>query len=227
LYELYIANKNYSSWSLRPWVLLRELKIAFQEHLIPFGHESKWKEFRKVSSSGMVPCLVDGATTVWDSLAIAEYLAERHDSIWPLDSAARTWARCAASEMHSGFGELRGQCSMTCGLRVRLHAISAPLERDIARLSALWNDGLNRFGGPYLAGSAFTAVDAFFAPVAFRIQTYGLKLDPVATAYSDRLLSLRAMREWYADALKETMRDAPHEEDMRRVGVVLEDLRAK
>ena len=227
MYELYIANKNYSSWSLRPWVLMRELKLAFQEHLIPFGDDAKWKEFRKISSRGMVPCLVDGATVVWDSLAIAEYLAERHNSIWPADSPARTWARCAAAEMHSGFSELRGQCSMTCGLRVRLHAISAPLERDVARLGALWNDGLNRFAGPYLAGSAFTAVDAFFAPVAFRIQTYGLKLDPVASAYSERLLSLRSMREWYADALKETLRDAPHEEDMRRVGVVLEDLRAK
>jgi len=227
LYELYIANKNYSSWSLRPWILMRELKIAFTEHLVPFGQEAKWKEFRKISPSGTVPCLVEGDTAVWDSLAITEYLAERHDSIWPAASAARTWARCAAAEMHSGFGALRGQCSMTCGLRIRLHAISAPLERDVARLNALWKDGLNRFGGPYLAGSAITAVDAFFAPVTFRIQTYGLKLDPVAAAYSDRLLSLRSMREWYTDALSETLRDAPHDDEMPRVGIVLEDLRAK
>jgi glutathione S-transferase len=227
MYDLYIANKNYSSWSLRPWVLMRELKIAFQEHLVPFGQESSWQRFREISPSGKVPCLVDGVTVVWDSLAIAEYLAESHDVVWPGQRAARAWARSAAAEMHSGFGELRGHCSMTCGVRLRLNEIPPALERDIARLSALWNEGLRRFGGPYLAGGAFTAVDAFFAPVAFRVQTYGLVLDPTAAAYSARLLGLRAMREWYDDALKETLRDVPHEEDMARVGKVLQDLRAK
>jgi glutathione S-transferase len=227
MYDLYIANKNYSSWSLRSWVLMRELKIAFQEHLLFFGQEPSWQGFRKISPSGKVPCLVDGATVVWDSLSIAEYLAERHDMVWPAQPAARAWARSAAAEMHSGFGDLRGICSMTCGLRVRLNEIPAPLERDIARVGALWNDGLHRFGGPYLAGGAFTAVDAFFAPVAFRVQTYGLPLDAAAAAYSDRLLGLRAMREWYTDALKETLRDEPHEADTLLVGKVLEDLRAK
>ena len=226
MYDLYIANKNYSSWSLRPWVLMRELKIAFREHLVPFGDESGWENFRKISPSGKVPCLVDGQTVVWDSLAIAEYLAERENNVWPDQSGARAWARSASAEMHSGFGELRSRCSMTCGQRIRLHEFPAPLELDVARVGTLWNDGLRRFGGPFLAGHAFTAVDAFFAPVAFRVQSYGLTLDAAAKGYVDRLLDTRAMREWYADALKETLRDQPHEDDALRIGTVLEDLRA-
>jgi glutathione S-transferase len=227
MYDLYIANKNYSSWSLRPWVLMRELEIAFREHLLPFGQESTWREYRKISPSGKVPCLVDGDTVVWDSLAIAEYLAERQPAVWPVDGCARAWARSAAAEMHSGFGELRRRCSMSCGQRVRLNEHPAALESDVARLGALWNDGLRRFGGPFLAGKAFTAVDAFYAPVAFRIQTYGLTLDTAAAAYAQRLRDTRAMREWYGDALKETVRDEPHEEEISRMGKVLEDLRAK
>jgi glutathione S-transferase len=226
MYELYIANKNYSSWSLRPWVLMRELGIPFREHLLPFGQEASWQSYRKISPSGKVPCLVDGDTVVWDSLAIAEYLAEEHHAVWPKQAAARAWARSAAAEMHSGFSELRSRCSMTCGQRVRLNEMPAALAREIARLGGLWNDGLRRFGGPFLAGEAFTAADAFYAPVAFRVRTYGLALDAPAAAYADRLLGTRAMREWYADALKETLRDPPHEDDVVRLGTVLEDLRA-
>jgi len=227
MYDLYIANKNYSSWSLRPWVLMRELEIAFREHLLPFGEESSWHDYRKISPSGKVPCLVDGDTVVWDSLAIMEYLAERHATVWPVSAGARAWARSAAAEMHSGFGELRGRCSMSCGLRVRLREFPAALERELARLNTLWNDGLRRFGGPFLAGGAFTAVDAFYAPVAFRIQSYGLSLDPAAAAYAGRLLGLGAMREWYAAALEETLRDPPHDEEISQLGDVLEDLRAQ
>jgi glutathione S-transferase len=227
MYELYIANKNYSSWSLRPWVLMRELEIAFREHLVPFGQEASWHNYRKISPSGKVPCLIDGDTVVWDSLAIAEYLAERHAAVWPVRVGARAWARSAAAEMHSGFTELRGRCSMSCGVRVRLKDFPAALESDLARLGALWNDGLRRFGGPFLAGDAFTAVDAFYAPVAFRLQSYGLSLDPAAAAYAERLLNTRAMREWYADALEETLRDPPHDDEISQVGQVLEDLRAQ
>jgi glutathione S-transferase len=161
MYELYIANKNYSSWSLRAWVLMRELEIAFREHLVPFGQESSWQSYRRISPSGKVPCLIDGDIVVWDSLAIAEYLAERHDAVWPAQAGARAWARSAAAEMHSGFSELRSRCSMSCGLRIRLDEFPAALERDVARLGTLWNEGLRRFGGPFLAGAAFTAVDAF------------------------------------------------------------------
>ncbi len=226
MYELYIANKNYSSWSLRPWVLMRELAIPFGEHLLRFGNASTWDRYREVVPSGKVPALVDGATTIWDSLAIAEYLAERHAGVWPAHSSARAWARSAAAEMHSGFGELRNRCSMSCGITVRLHESPPALERDIARLSALWNEGLARFGGPFLAGDAFGAVDAFFAPVAFRVRTYGLLLDETAGQYAARLLNLASMRAWYADALAETFRDVPHEAETLQMGTILSDLRS-
>ncbi len=226
MYELYIANKNYSSWSLRPWALLRELQIPFTERLLIFGSTPAWDQFRKISPSGTVPCLIDGATTVWESLAIAEYLAERHDGVWPVNPQARAWARSASAEMHAGFSELRKRCSMSCGVRVRLFEFPAALERDVARIASLWNDGLARFGGPFLAGPAFTAVDAFYAPVAFRIQTYGLDLDEHAARYADRLLATGSLRTWYADALRETSRDEPHEAEMLQVGRLVSDHRA-
>ena len=166
LYDLYIANKNYSSWSLRPWVLMRELKIPFTEHSLVFGDAPSWEAYRKISPSGKVPCLMDGEIVVWDSCAIVDYLAEQIPAVWPTSRTARAWARSAAAEMHSGFADLRNCCSMSCGIRVRLRESPAGLERDIGRLGALWEDGLARFGGPYLAGGEFTAVDAFFAPVA-------------------------------------------------------------
>jgi len=173
-----------------------------------------------------VPCLVDGAITVWDSLAITEYVAEAHPQVWPTDKAARAFARCAAAEMHSGFMALRTQCGMNCGIRVKLHRVDDALKNDLGRLNALWNDGLQRFGGPFLAGAKFTAADAFFAPVAFRIQTYAPPLDDAANAYAQRLLALPSMREWYADALKETWRHAAHENEVAEWGAVTEDLRA-
>jgi glutathione S-transferase len=227
MYDLYIANKNYSSWSLRPWVLMRELKIPFAEHLVPFGDAPSWESYRTISPTGKVPCLIDGPTVVWDSLAIVEYLAEKHAAVWPANAAARAWARSAAAEMHSGFNELRNRCSMTCGVRLRLKEFPPALEQETVRLAALWNDGLRRFGGPFLAGDAFTAVDAFFAPVAFRIRSYGLALEPAAGAYGVRLLAIRAMREWYSDALQEKFRDQPHEEEILRSSDVIEDLRAR
>ena len=226
MYQLYIANKNYSSWSLRPWVLMRELGIAFEERFVTFDSDGSFAKFRSFSPSGKVPCLQDADTTVWDSLAITEYLAERHQGVWPSDAKARAWARSAAAEMHSGFGVLRDRCTMNCGIRVRLFEMPAALKQDLARLSELWGEGLRRFGGPYLAGERFSAVDAFFAPVAFRIQTYGLELEPHANTYAARLLELASMQEWYADALAETERDWPHEEEAKAVGTWLADFRA-
>ena len=225
MYELYIANKNYSSWSLRPWVLMREAGIEFTEHLIPFGHDG-WESFRALSPSGKVPCLVDGTTVVWDSLAIVEYLAEGHRGVWPLEGAPRAFARSAAAEMHSGFTELRNRCSMSCGVRMRLHETPQALKRDIARIDTLWGEGLSRFGGPFLAGRSFTAVDAFYAPVAFRVQTYRLVLGPQAAAYAERLLDLPAMKSWYGAALGETFRDEPHEVEILQAAELVEDLRA-
>ncbi len=226
MYTLHIANKNYSSWSLRPWVLMRELAIEFSEHLVPFHRAADWAGLRRISPNGKVPCLIDGDTTVWESLAIVEYLAERHAGVWAAEGRARAWSRSAAAEMHAGFGELRNVCSMSCGVRVRLHSVTAALSADLNRMAALWNDGLRRFGGPFLAGAAFSAVDAFFAPVAFRIQTYGLQLDPQAQAYASRLLARETMRGWYAAGIAEPWRDAPHDEEIARSGTIVQDLRA-
>lgn len=228
MYTLYIANKNYSSWSLRPWILLTELGIPFDEKLVPFlgGTSSSWDAFRNFSPTGKVPCLHDGDTVVWESLAIAEYIAESHPRVWPSDARARAWARSAASEMHAGFQSLRSQCPMNCGIRMRLREISPALLRDVDRMQELWNEGLQRFGGPFLAGHAFTAVDAFYAPVTFRIQSYQLSIDGVCGAYVQRMLALPSMRRWYDDALRETWRDADHERETLQQGVLLEDLRA-
>lgn len=227
MYELYIGNKNYSSWSLRPWLLLVERGIAFQEHQVALQEGSSWEAFRPFAPNGKVPCLRDGELVVWDSLAIVEYLAERHPGVWPGDPAARAWARCAAAEMHSGFSALRGTCPMNCAVRVQLHGIDAPLQRDLERLAELWNEGLARFGGPFLAGAAFSAVDAFFAPVAWRILSYDLPLDDNSLAYAQRLRELPGMQRWYAAALTETVRLQGSEDTARRVGRVREDLRAQ
>ena len=226
MYTLYIANKNYSSWSLRPWVLMKTLGIPFEERLQVFQEGSNWEPFRQFSPVGLVPCLHDGSTVVWDSLGIAEYLAERHPGVWPADSAARAFARCAAAEMHAGFAVLRNICTMNCGLRIRLKEISPALQRNLDRVGELWNEGLQRFGGPFLAGPSFTAVDAFYAPVGFRVQTYDLKLSGAANSYASRLLALPAMRSWYAAALQEPWREQAHEAEATGVGTVLQDLRA-
>jgi glutathione S-transferase len=224
MYILHIGNKNYSSWSLRPWILMRERGIAFTERLHVFGAGFNAREEAK-SPSGRVPVLHDGDRVVWDSLAIAEYLAERHPGVWPKDDAARAWARSAAAEMHSSFGTLRNDCSMSCGVRMKLNAVSEALRQDIARLDALWADGLKRWGGPFLAGKEFSAVDAFFCPVAFRYQTYGFELSAPARDYAQRLLALPGMREWYAAALKEPWRDAAHEQEVLQHAKVTQDLR--
>lgn len=224
--ELVVANRNYSSWSLRPWVLMRTLGIPFEETLVPFPGGDSHALYKPLSPNGRVPCLVDGDLRVWDSLAIVEYLAERHAGVWPADTAARAFARSAAAEMHSSFGTLRDVCTMNCGLRIRLHERSAALERDVARIAEIWTEGLARFGGPFLAGPAFTALDAFYAPVAFRAQTYGLIFGPEADAYAARLLALPAVREWYEAALAEPFREEGHEAEARAAGEWLEDFRA-
>lgn len=203
-YTLYIGNKNYSTWSLRAWVLMRALGIRFAEQQVWLYLSQTAAQIRRVSPSGRVPCLHDGATLVWDTLAITEYLAERHAGVWPADALARAWARSAAAEMHAGFAPLRDELSMDVCLR-RPHAPSLAAAADIARIVALWREGRARFGhaGDFLCG-AFSAVDAFWCPVAFRFQTYGVALDGVAAAYGRALLALPAMQEWAAAAALET-----------------------
>ncbi|MEO8016240.1 MAG: glutathione S-transferase family protein [Pseudomonadota bacterium] len=226
MFELFIGNKNYSSWSLRPWVLMRELNVPFRETLVPFGGAQNPDVFRSFSPTGKVPALVDGNITVWDSLAITEYVGERHAGVWPAEAAARAWARSAAAEMHSGFQALRNACAMNCGIRVTLESTAAPLVRDLARLEELWADGIGRFGGPFLTGTGFCAADAFFAPIAFRVQTYEPPLNAGARRYAAHLLALQSMKDWYAAALRETWRDEEHEIEARALGQWREDLRA-
>jgi glutathione S-transferase len=224
-YRLFITNKNYSSWSLRAWMLMRALDIAFEEVLTPLRDGPNWQEFRRFSPNGRVPCLHHGQRVVWDSLAITEYLAERHDSVWPIEPDARAWARCAASEMHSGFGALRERCSMTCGQRVELREFGETLAADVHRIDEIWTEGPERFGGPWLAGPDFCAADAFYAPVAFRVQTYDLPLGDRARRYLGQLLGHPDMQAWYEAALAEPWREAVHEHDVARAGVSVADYR--
>ena len=226
MYDLYIGNKNYSSWSVRPHVLMTALSIPFTEHLVPFHDEAAWAEHRKRSPNGLVPLLIDDGLVVWDSFAIAEYLAERHDGVWPKDAEARAFARCAAAEMHSGFFQLRNVCGMNIGIRVTLKPeAEARIAKDVARLEELWAEGLDRFGGPYLGGDAFTAVDAFFCPVAFRIQSFGIKVSDKAMAYVKTLLGHPAMVAWYKAGIAETFRDWPHEDEWAEFATLDEDFR--
>ncbi len=222
MYTLHIGNKNYSSWSLRPWLLMQQLEIPFEEVLHVFNQE----DFSRFSPTARVPCLEDGERLIWDSLAIVEYLAENHPAVWPWNKVERAWARSAAAEMHAGFSALRDCCSMSCGVRVRLFEQSETLLKDVQRLDQLWCNGLTQFGGPYLAGEIFTAVDAFYAPMAFRQQSFNFQLSEQAMAYSQRLLELPAMQAWYEAAIAETWRDEPHDNLIRTRGEITQDFRA-
>ncbi|GLR47465.1 glutathione S-transferase family protein [Sphingomonas astaxanthinifaciens] len=223
--KLVIANKNYSSWSLRPWVLMTALGIPFEEEQVPFAGLDNYDEFRRFSPSGQVPVLIDGARTIWDSLAITLYLGERFPAVWPSDADARAWAMCAAAEMHGGFSALRSDCCMNVGVRVSPRPPRPALQRDVARIAELFEEGLTRFGGPFLAGADFTAADAFFAPVVFRIRTYGLAMGPLGSAWVERMLALPAMRAWEEAALAETYREEGHEDELAAAGLITADFR--
>ncbi|KAF9880647.1 hypothetical protein CkaCkLH20_01689 [Colletotrichum karsti] len=228
-YVLYIGNKRYSSWSMRPWVLLRALNIPFEERLQTFVAGRRQPAFLSFSPSGKVPTLVDEDITVWDSLAIVEYVAEAHPSVWPQDSkAARAFARSAAAEMHTGYEAIRDQCSMNVALRIDLGGPpDAALQRDLDRLEEVWTDGLKRFGGPWVAGTEFSAADAFFAPVATRVRTFGLPLKSAeAKEYVEKLLEHPAVKQWVEEGIAETAREPMHEEDVLRGRKVNEDLSA-
>ncbi len=224
-YTLITANRNYSSWSLRPWLLMTMLGIPFEDRLEPFAAQSNYDAFRAFSPTGQVPVLIDGQRTVWDSLGIALYLADRHEGVWPTDEAARAWAICAATEMHGGFSALRNDCTMNVGVRVKPKPMSEALQRDVGRIVELWAQGLDSFGGPFLAGPRFTAVDAFFAPMAFRVRTYSLDVGHAGAEWVQNMLTLPAMLAWENDALKESWREAGHEEELLACGDVIADYR--
>jgi glutathione S-transferase len=225
-YTLITANRNYSSWSLRPWLLMTMLGIPFEDRLEPFTKPANYDDFRSFSPTGQVPLLQDGDRTIWDSLGITLYLADRHDGVWPTDEAAKAWAQCAVTEMHGGFSALRNDCTMNVGVRVKPKPMSDALKRDVGRISELWTQGLDSFGGPFLAGSHFTAVDAFFAPVAFRVRTYGLDVGNAGNEWVHHMLMLPAMLAWENDALKERWREVGHEEELAACGDITADYRS-
>ncbi len=210
--QLLIGNKNYSSWSMRPWVLLRELGIAFDERVLrlDFRPSSAFRSaVAEVSPAGRVPVLIDDGFAVWDTLAIVEYLHERfpHAGVWPADARHRARARCLAAEMHAGFGALRSHCPMNIEAHLpevgtRLWAEQGAVRDDLARIEAAWADALQSSGGPFLFG-AYSAADAFFAPVCMRIRSYALPVSAATAAYVERVSATAAVQAWIADALRE------------------------
>ena len=204
---LYFGNKNYSSWSLRPWLALRQLDIPFREARIPLYQPDSASRLLAVSPSGKVPALKDGELVVWDSLAIGEYLAERfpEHGLWPSNARLRAEARSVSAEMHAGFAALRSQMPMN--LRASLPGCGHTPEvlADIARIQAIWQGLRQRHSqhGDFLFGP-FSYADAMFAPVVCRLHTYGVALDGVAGRYADTLLALPALQAWYADARAES-----------------------
>jgi glutathione S-transferase len=209
--KLVIGNKNYSSWSMRPWLALRAGNIAFEEVFIPLYTDNKADKERILSftRSGKVPALIDGDITVWDSLAIIEYVAERFPQakLWPEDRATRAHARSISAEMHSGFMAIRSECPMNLRRPVRAIALSDDARANVARIQEIWVDCRKRYGkhGPFLFGS-FSGADAMYAPVVYRFRTYAIDVAPEAKAYMDAMLALPAVEEWTRAGLAETLR---------------------
>jgi len=208
--KLVIGNKNYSSWSMRPWLALRANGIAFEEIFVPLytGDVADKERILSFSASGKVPALIDGDVTVWDSLAIIEYLAERFPDarLWPDDRAERAYARAISAEMHSGFLPLRNECGMNLHRPIRATALSQEAQANVARIEAIWIDCRERYGerGAFLFG-AFGAADAMFAPVVHRFRTYAIPVAPKAEAYMETMMALPAFAEWTEAGLAETL----------------------
>jgi glutathione S-transferase len=207
MYKLYVGNKNYSSWSLRGWLVMKLCGAPFDEVPVQLTGTGYSAANRAFSPSGMVPALHDGGTVVWDTLAIAEYLAEQHAGMWPAERAARAWARSISAEMHSGFAALRNDMTMCVKERVDVRPWSNALAANIERVTELWNESRRRHGdkggGDFLCGR-FSIADAFFGPVAFRFRTYGVAPEGAAGDYLRQLLAHPWMREWEGAALAET-----------------------
>jgi glutathione S-transferase len=193
---LVIGNKNYSSWSMRPWIAMKVLGIQFQEKYIPLYGPGAKEQILLESPAGKVPILIDGGMRVWDSLAILEYLAEKHPALWPADRAARAQARAVSAEMHSGFPNLRNHMSMNVRKRYPGKGRTPEALADVQRINAIWSEAK----GPFLFG-AFSAADAMYAPVVLRFRTYEVAVDN--RAYYDAMLALPAMKEWIAAAERE------------------------
>ena len=205
-FTLVIGNKNYSSWSLRPWLLMKQAEIDFEEIRIPLHQANTDSEIAKYSAAGKVPILIHGEITLWESLSICEYIAERFAKVhlWPQDAKVRAIARSVASEMHAGFQALRQNMPMDVRASYPGKGMAADVQDDIDRITDIWKDCLKKFGygGKFLFGR-FTVADAMFAPVVLRFKTYAVKVDPISEAYMKNILSLPAMEEWCKAARQE------------------------
>jgi glutathione S-transferase len=207
--KLVIGNKNYSSWSMRPWLALRASNIAFDEIFIPlYTGDADKQRILNFTRSGKLPALIDGDVTIWDSLAIVEYLAERFPQarLWPEDRADRAHARSISAEMHSGFAALRNECGMNLHRPVRAIELSADARADVARIQQIWIECRERHGksGPFLFG-AFGGADAMFAPVVHRFRIYAIPVAPEVQRYMDTMMALPAFDEWTRAGLAETL----------------------
>ncbi len=214
MFDLILANKAYSSWSFRPWILLAHFKIPFRDRVIPLDLPDTRKKILKYSPTGKVPALVDGKVTVWESLAIMEYVAETYPdrAIWPKPKAARAHARALSSEMHAGFMALRQACPMNMRRPPKAIDLSDAVKADVARIEAVWAQARKTFGkgGPFLYGR-FSAADAMFAPVVNRLHVYAIPVKPATRAYMDAMMALPAWKAWVHDAEAETWRIAKYE----------------
>jgi glutathione S-transferase len=214
---IYLGNKNYSSWSLRPWLVLKRTTVAFEEVVIPLYQPTSKETVLKYSPSGRVPALRHGDVTIWDSLAICEYLAEQfHEQhLWPQDVAARAMARSVTAEMHSSFSGLRSAMSMNIRMHLPGRGRTPEAQGDIGRISEIWEECLSRFGHHQFLFGEFSIADAFFAPVVMRFRTYGVALAPALQAYCDRMQAHPAIARWVSEALAETETAPLHDDEIR------------
>lgn len=199
--KLILGNKNYSSWSLRPWIAMRHAGLDFEEEVIPLYEPGSRDRVLQYSPAGKVPVLIDGGIPVWESIAILEHLAERFPkaALWPAEATARAYGRAIAAEMHAGFGALRRHCPMNTRRKRRRLALTPDVAEDVRRIEVIWTDSRERFGGagPFLLGS-FSIADAMYAPVVSRFFTYDIGVGAAAEAYMATMMSLPAWKEWEA-----------------------------
>lgn len=204
--EIYLGNKNYSSWSLRPWLLLKHLGLPFTEVMLSVSGSDFNPQVKVFSGNGRVPCLYADGFAIWDSLAIAEWLAEQHPQLWPAAPQARARARSIVAEMHAGLSKLRSAMPMNLKLRLKGKVVAPDVQRDIDRVIEIWTEARTQFAcgdGPWLFGD-YSIADAFFAPVVCRFDSYNVPLPPLAAAYRDTVLADPALQEWRAAALQES-----------------------
>ena len=212
--KIVIGNKKYSSWSLRGWLGVKLTGAPYEEVMVALDMPDTAENIRKVSASGRVPALIDGELSVWDSLAICEYLAEKFpgQQLWPADAAQRARARSACAEMHSGFADLRNDCSMRIIETRPFKPLRAEVQKDVARIVEIWEQCLNAGGGPFLFGKKPCIADAFYAPVVSRFRTYSIPLSAAAQKYCDTVWAWPALQEWVAAAREEKLRAVKHED---------------